>query len=115
MIQSEILKPMHGKQDDNFDLNITENELVYDMGPYSTYSVQVTPNTAWATAVITLSRSNDGKTPYTLEEGITVLGPGAGMTSTLDCIGFARLMLRLTTNEGGAASCKVSVCGKAST
>jgi hypothetical protein len=113
-IRGDRLKPTVG-DDTRFDLNITENELVYDVSKYAIVSAHAVGPTSgtWGTAVLTIRRSNDGKNPVALETATTI-GTGGGMTTAQDCTGYLFFHVCLTTNEGAAGSCEVIVCGKVS-
>jgi hypothetical protein len=112
-MQADILSPFTGNNASAFNLNLVDNWAVYDVGRYVTASVQALATTAWATAVITVYRSN---TPHPADvfalEDAETLGPGSDITATLDVSGFRYLVLKLTTAEGSAASARIIVCAK---
>lgn len=111
-ILCENLTPINLEKQVGFNLNETEQEWVYDVRKYSTCSVQVIAQETWATAVLTLGRSNSGKNYRTLETPET-LGPGSDMSSTIDCTGFGYLHVKCTTVEGSDKYADVFVLGKA--
>lgn len=76
---------------------------------YSTCTVQLDDlgATTWGTAVVTIKRSNRPTGPwYALETtgaGINTIGPGGGMSGTINVSGCQYLGLFVTTAEGGGA------------
>lgn len=79
-----------------------------------TATVQAAPDgAAWGTAVMTLKRSNDGKTFVALETPTTI-SAGGGMTSQFSVAGFAYLRVDVTTAEGSSDDewAIVTVCMK---
>ena len=76
---------------------------------YSTCTVQLDDlgATTWGMAVVTIKRSNRPTGPwYALETtgaGINTIGPGGGMSGTINVSGCQYLGLFVTTAEGGGA------------
>lgn len=113
-MQADILTPLSRHSlSDTLNLNLVEDWMVFDVGRYSTATVQAMGTTSWATAVITVYRSN---TPYVTDgfalEDAETLGPGSDITATIDVSGCKYLILKLTTAEGSAASARIIACGK---
>jgi len=112
-LRCDVIKPLNGTGP--FDLNVTENEYVYDVSGYAVGSVQAygpVGGSSWGTAVLTIRRSNDGKNPVALETATTF--SASGMTNSIDFTSFKFLHVCLTTNEGAAGFCELTVIGKVS-
>lgn len=85
---------------------------VIPVGENDTATVQAVKKSAvWGTAVLTVKRSNDGKTFHALESAVT-LGPGDAMSAAFSVAGFAFLRVDVTTAEGSAEYIDVTVCLK---
>lgn len=95
------------------NLNHITSNVVWNVEPYTAGSVQANSlsSAAWGTAVITLKRSNDGRTWYALSSPQT-LGPGAAMSDTID-LDFAWLSAEVTTAEGADEYAELVLCAKA--
>jgi hypothetical protein len=112
MLRCDVLQPVNPKlgQAQVFNLNQSGETRVYDVGPYSVCSVQASGDASWGTAVLTIKRSNDLRHPVNLESVTTLTA--AGMTPALDCSGFRYLHVTLSTLEGAADTCELTVIGK---
>lgn len=96
-----------------FDLNATSNRWSIPVRGYATATVHgVVREGTWATAVLTLKRSNDGLNSVALQDAdsdITTLGPGNDQTKRFATLGFDFLHIELTTVEGGTGSADLTV------
>lgn len=94
-----------------FDLNETNNEVRFFVGPYSVATISAVKETTWATAVLTLERSIDGSNWFALETAQT-LGPGSALSATIDTSAIAWLRARLSTKEGSTVYAQIRAMGK---
>lgn len=85
----------------NFELNTANFVWVIPVQKYAAVTVHAEPVGTWATAIITIRRSNDGVNGYALESA-TTLGPGAAMSPAIDTGAFNYLLCVLTTKENSS-------------
>lgn len=112
-MNAKTLKPInHPDPSREFNLYETGFVFIFDVRPFSVYSVQAVGEDTWSTAILSVERSNDGQNPVALETGATTL-TSPGMTTALDCTGFGYVHVRLSVLASAAATCKVFVHAKA--
>ena len=93
------------------DLNKSRDDIVVNVLPYTVATIQGTLMTGtWATAELTIARSNDGEDFVNLET--TTMLTGEGMTGRIDVSGFAFLRASVTTLEGSAATAQITIVAK---
>ena len=89
------------------NLNETQAAVYFPMSDRVAFTVQGTLGSgSWGTAVVTLSRSNDGQNWYPLESATTLTAPS--MTDQQDAC-FTTLRAQTTTVEGAAATANIIV------
>lgn len=89
------------------DLNQTQAAVEFDMRNVLAFTVQGSLGSGtWGTAVVTLTRTNDGVNWYALESSTTLTGPS--MTAQQDAC-FSRLRAQVTTVEGAAATARITL------
>lgn len=110
---SEPLTPLNFKpgQGQAFNLNLNAECRVYDVSAYDEVTVQAEGDASWGTAEITLRRSNDGRHARDLWPFRVKLGPGTDFTDEPIPVTFRYLHVDLTTVEGAADTCELTVRG----
>lgn len=94
------------------DLNVTQSSVYFDLADYAVFTVHgFHLSGTWGTAILTVTRSNDGLAWYAMESA-TTLGPGAAMTAAIDSLGFTRLRVQVSTVEGAAGTAEITLVAK---
>jgi hypothetical protein len=97
----------------DIDGNLLNDFRAFPVGPYVTGTIQaVAVVGAWATAVLTIERSNDGATWVATSPSATTIGASTTMTGTIDVSGINFLRARVSTGEGAALTIKLVACFK---
>jgi hypothetical protein len=97
----------------NIDANVAGDWRAFPVGPYVTGTIQaVAVVGAWATAVLTVERSNDGTTWVATAPSATTIGASTTMTNTIDVSGINFLRARVSTVESAALTIKLVACFK---
>lgn len=103
------------------DLNSTDSEVIFDVGPYDYFSIEGIPQTGtWdGTGVVTVYFSNNGFVGAAYKDALGSKGSTAtfdGTTLGLNdqfCKGFRFAHAKVTTAQGAAATCAMNAWGSA--